>query len=197
MRINKLFVGSFLACCLASASTLAFSQAAPAQPPKPAIGSLQPPSKVYGKLLGGIEQEFVGAAEAMPEDKFDFAPPATAGEFKGVRSFADQIKHVTEANYYFFNTTGASEADLKTRGEAIAKLKTKAEIIQALKDSLTQAHAFVDSITPDNAFVYTATGTRGGMSALGIAHMMDHYGQMVVYLRMNGIVPPASRGGGM
>jgi uncharacterized damage-inducible protein DinB len=197
MRINRLFAGQLLGCCLilASASTFAHSQAA--APAKPAVGSVQPPSKVYGKLLGGIEQEFVGAAEAMPDDKFDFAPPASAGEFKGVRSFSDQIKHVTEANYYFFNTTGASEADLKTKGEAIAKLKTKAEIIQALKDSLTQAHAFVDSITPENAFVYTATGTRGGMSALGIAHMMDHYGQMVVYLRMNGIVPPASRGGGM
>lgn len=197
MRINKLFAGQLLACCcliLASASTLAHSQAMSA---KPAVGTPQPPSKVYGKLLGGIEAEFVGAAEAMPDDKFDFAPPASAGEFKGVRSFADQIKHVTEANYYFFNTTGASEADLKTKGEAIAKLKTKAEIVQALKDSLTQAHAFVDSITPENAFVTTATGTRGGMSALGIAHMMDHYGQMVVYLRMNGIVPPASRGGGM
>jgi uncharacterized damage-inducible protein DinB len=196
MRINKLVAGQFLGCCLilASASTFANSQAMTA---KPAVGTPQPPSKVYGKLLSNIEGEFVGAAEAMPDDKFNFAPPASAGEFKGVRSFSDQIKHVTDANYYFFNTTGASEADLKAKGEAIEKLKTKAEIIQALKDSLTQAHAFVDSITPENAFVYTATGTRGGMSALGIAHMMDHYGQMVVYLRMNGIVPPASRGGGM
>jgi hypothetical protein len=43
----------------------------------------------------------------------------------------------------------------------------------------------------------TEHGTRGGMASFGLAHMMDHYGQMVVYLRMNGIVPPASRGGGM
>ena len=49
-----------------------------------------------------LEGEFVGAAEAMPEDKFDFAPPATAGDFKGVRTFSEQVKHVTEANYYFF-----------------------------------------------------------------------------------------------
>ena len=183
---------------LTSASTLAFSQAA-ATPPqaRPAVGSVLPPSKVYGKLLSGVEQEFVSAAEAMPDDKFDFAPPATSGEFKGVRTFAQQIKHVAETNYEIFNTTGASEADLKTKGESIEKLKTKAEIIQALKDSLTQAHAFVDAITPENIFVLTPNGTRGGMSSLGIAHMMDHYGQMVVYLRMNGIVPPASRGGGM
>jgi uncharacterized damage-inducible protein DinB len=52
----------------------------------------------------------------------------------------------------------------------------------------------VDSITTDNAFVQTANGTRAGMASYGMAHMMDHYGQMVEYLRMNGIVPPASRG---
>ena len=75
------------------------------------------------------------------------------------------------------------------------KLKTKAEIVKALKDSFAQAHAYVDSITPENAFVNTSMGTRAGKAAFGMAHLMDHYGQMVVYLRMNGIVPPASRGG--
>ena len=87
-----------------------------------------------------------------------------------------------------------SEADVKTKDETIDKLTTKADIVQALKDSFKQAHAYVDGITPENAFVMTANGTRGGMAAFGIAHLMDHYGQMVVYLRMNGIVPPASRG---
>jgi uncharacterized damage-inducible protein DinB len=152
------------------------------------------PAETYGKLLSGIEQEFVSAAEAMPEDKYNFAPPETAGEFKGVRTFAQQVKHVTEANYYFFGG-GMSDADMKVKSDAIDKLTAKADILQALKDSLKQAHAYVDGITPENAFVMTANGTRGGMAAFGIAHMMDHYGQMVVYLRMNGIVPPASRGG--
>ena len=82
----------------------------------------------------------------------------------------------------------------KAKGDAIEKLTTKAEIVQALKDSLTQAHTYVDGITAENAFVMTDHGTRGGMASFGIAHMMDHYGQLVVYLRMNGIVPPASRG---
>jgi uncharacterized damage-inducible protein DinB len=178
---------------LASASTPVLSQAA--APAKPAVGSVQAPSAVYSRLLGIIEKEFVSAAEAMPEDKFDFAPQASAGDFKGVRSFGDQVKHVAESNYYFFNTTGATEDQLKPKSEAIMKLKTKAEIVQALKDSLTQAHAYVDGITAENAYVMTSTGTRAGMSSFGIAHMMDHYGQMVVYLRMNGIVPPASRQG--
>ena len=77
----------------------------------------------------------------------------------------------------------------------VEKLTTKAEIVQALKDSFIKAHAFVDGITPENAFVTMPNGnTRGGLAAFGLAHMMDHYGQLVVYLRMNGIVPPASRG---
>ena len=137
-----------------------------------------------------MEQEFVSAAEAMPEDKYDFAPPATAGDFKGVRTFGEQVSHVAEANTFFFHDPSKPMVD--NRAE-YAKLKTKAEIVKALKDSFTQAHVYCDAITPENAFVMTANGTRGGMAAFGIAHMMDHYGQMVVYLRMNGIVPPASR----
>ncbi len=190
MATRTRFTGSFLGCCLlVAASTFAFSQAA--APAKPAVGTPMPPSQTYGKLLSQVEQEFVSAAEAMPDDKFDFAP--TQGEFKGVRSFGSQVKHVAESNYYFFGGGTFSEADLKAKQDAIEKLTTKADILNALKDSLTQAHAYCDAITPENAFVTTANGTRGGMAAFGIAHMMDHYGQMVVYLRMNGIIPPASR----
>ena len=173
----------------------AFALAQEPAPAKPAVGTPQTPSAVYGKLLGLYEKEFVSAAEAMPEDKFNFSPPQ--GEFKGVRSFGEQVKHVTEANYYFFGGGKMTDAEMKAGKEAIDKLTTKAEIIDALKKSLAQAHTFVDGITPENAYVTTANGTRAGMAAFGIAHMMDHYGQMVVYLRMNGIVPPASRGNGM
>lgn len=180
----------FASCLLAAASTLVLAQAAPpAASAKPAAGTLMSPSQTYGKMLGGMEQEFVSAAEAMPEEKYDFAP--TQGEFKGVRTFGEQIKHVAEVNAYFFHDPGKPMVDNRAD---FAKLKTKAEIVKALKDSFVQAHAYVDSITPENAFVMTANGTRAGMAAFGIAHFMDHYGQIVVYLRMNGIVPPASRG---
>jgi uncharacterized damage-inducible protein DinB len=159
---------------------------------KPAVGTVMTPAATYGKLLSGMEKEFVDAAEAMPEDKFNFAP--SQGEFKGVRSFGDQVKHVAEANWYFFGGPTATEADAKAKHDSIEKLTSKADILKALKDSLAQAHTFIDGITPENAFVMTANGTRGGMAAFGIAHLMDHYGQLAVYLRMNGIVPPASRG---
>ncbi len=183
--------GSVMACCvLAVASTVAHSQAA--APAKPAVGTVMTPAATYGKLLGMLSKEFVDAVEAMPEDKFNFAP--TTGEFKGVRSFSAQVKHVASANWYFFGGSDMTDEKTKAKGDAIEKLTTKAEIVQALKDSLAQAHTYVDGISAENAFVMTEHGTRGGMASFGIAHMMDHYGQLVVYLRMNGIVPPASRG---
>jgi uncharacterized damage-inducible protein DinB len=191
MHRFTLLAGRVLVCCaLVTASTFALAQAA--APAKPAVGALIPPAQAYGKLLNTLESEFVSAAEAMPEDKYNFAPPVSAGEFKGVRSFGEQVKHVAQANAYFFHDPTKPLVD--TRAE-YDKLKTKAEIVKALKDSFAQAHAYVDSITPENAFVNTSMGTRAGQAAFGMAHLMDHYGQMVVYLRMNGIVPPASRGG--
>jgi uncharacterized damage-inducible protein DinB len=185
--------GCILACCLLSAtSSLVHAQAT--APATPAVGTPIPPAQTYGKVLSVMEQQFVSAAEAMPEDKFNFAPPASLGEFKGVRTFAQQIKHVAEANYYIFGGPEYTEAGAKAMSDSIEKLTTKADILKALKDSFAKAHAYVDTITPENAFVQTEHGTRAGMAAYGIAHVMDHYGQIVVYLRMNGIVPPASRG---
>jgi len=185
------FFPTTLACCclLAVSSTIVMAQA----PAAPAVGTKVAPAMVYGKLMSGMEKELVDAAETMPEDKYDFAP--TAGEFKGARTFGGQIKHIAEANYYFFGGPDFSEEQDKVMSASIEKLKTKAEIVKALKDSFVKAHAFVDGITAENAFVMTKNGTPGGMAAFGIAHFMDHYGQIVEYLRMNGIVPPASRGG--
>jgi uncharacterized damage-inducible protein DinB len=119
------------------------------------------------------------------------------GEFKGVRNFGSQVKHLAEANYEFFQgwtVPDATAVDPKT----IEALKTKDEIVKALKDSYAYAHAAIATITPDNAFLAIrgfpkATSTRVSMASFCIAHSMDHYGQMVEYLRMNGIIPPASR----
>ena len=182
-------------CIFASLPAALFAQGADNKPAKPAVGTAQPPTQIYGKLLSGMEKEFVDAAEAMPEDKYSFVP--TQGEFAKVRPFGDQVKHVAESNWYFFGGPDITEDQLKAKSDAIMKLTSKADIVQALKDSFKQAHSLVDGITAENAFVTTAHGTRAGMTSFGLAHMMDHYGQLVVYLRMNGIVPPASRGGNM
>jgi uncharacterized damage-inducible protein DinB len=152
----------------------------------------QPPSEVYGGMLKRLSEEVVGAAEAMPADKYDFAP--TAGKFDGVRTFGAQVQHVAEANYFFFSGFGLSGAPDDAKLKA---LKSKDELVQALKDSFAFAQKGMDTMTPQNAFMTVGSGkmqmTRAGWATLTLAHSMDHYGQMVEYLRMNGIVPPASQ----
>jgi DinB superfamily len=187
-RFHRIARISFAVALLCAAPGLAFAQMS--TPMKPAVGTPVAPAEVYGKVLDNIEQEFVSAAEAMPEDKYNFAP--TQGEFKGVRTFAEQVKHVTEANLYYFHDPAQPLTDIRP---GIEKLTTKAEIVAALKDSFAQAHAYVNALTPGNAFVATANGTRAGNALIGLEHAMDHYGQMVEYLRMNGIIPPASQAG--
>jgi uncharacterized damage-inducible protein DinB len=154
----------------------------------------QPPSEVYGGMLKLLSSEVIAAAEAMPAEKYDFAP--TAGKFDGVRTFGAQVQHLAEANYYFFSSFGLSGAPDDAKLKA---LKGKDELVQALKESFAFAQKGVDTITPQNAFLTIGTGpagmklTRAGAATFCIAHSMDHYGQMVEYLRMNGIVPPASQ----
>jgi len=161
-------------------------------PPAPAAdgGAQTSPAQVYGKLFSGQQEEVVAAAEAMPADKYNFAP--TNGTFQGVRTFAQQVTHIASSQYYFFSGFG-----VKPSGDpdAIDKLTSKDEIVKALKDSYAFALQAVETITPENAFKQFGEhkNTRAGMAAMGLAHTNDHYGQMVVYLRMNGIIPPASR----
>jgi uncharacterized damage-inducible protein DinB len=181
----RLFLFVLLGCCLMTPAMRVQAQ-----------GTQAAPADVYNHLMSGMEKEVVGAADAMPADKFNFAP--TQGEFKGVRTFGSQVKHLAEANYGFFegwNIPGAVKDD------DIEKLTSKDDIVKALRDSYVYAHKAIDTINAGNAFTEMGTGqrksTRAGTAAFCIAHSMDHYGQMVVYLRMNGIVPPASRKGGM
>jgi hypothetical protein len=147
MRAPSCFATPLLAgCLLAAASSLALAQAAASA--KPAVGTAIPPAQIYGKILASLETNFVSAAEAMPEDKYDFAPPVTAGEFKGVRTFGGEVKHVAQANAFFFHDPNAPLVDTRADYD---KLKTKAEIVKALKDSFAMAHAYVDAITPEKA----------------------------------------------
>jgi len=103
--------GRLLCCCtlLTAFSAFALSQAAaPAKPAMKPSPTAKPgvvhitPADGYGKLLSLVEGEFLSAAEAMPEDKFNFAPPAGSGNFDGVRTFGQQVKHVAGSNYFFF-----------------------------------------------------------------------------------------------
>jgi uncharacterized damage-inducible protein DinB len=142
-----------------------------------------------------IERQFVSLADAMPADRWTFAPKD--GEFKGVRTFAEQVKHVACANFGFCNQVEHKEppANCETGGPSPAR--TKDELMQYLRESFAYATQVMRRLTPANAMdpvegPYGGKTTRLGVSTLSVWHATDHYGQLVVYLRMNGIVPPAS-----
>jgi len=159
------------------------------------------PKTITQILDGGvktIESELVPAAEAMPEDKFGFAP--TNGEFKGVRTFAQQVKHVAAVNYMVGAAILGEKPPIELGGEnGPDSIKSKADIVKFAKDSFAYAHKAVATITSENATgqIKSPFGdgqvTRLGMANVFAWHGFDHYGQMVEYLRMNGIIPPASR----
>lgn len=188
MRSAKLLFGVLLVfgCCVLSVAQM--------QSPPPA----KTPGDASNYLLGIVESEFVSAADAMPEDKYSFAP--STGEFKGVRTFAQQVKHVAAVNYVFGSTILGEKPPVDTGGESGPdSIKTKAEIMKFLKDSFAYLHKAELFISNANQLEQLSLfdgqfkAARLSIGAFACAHPMDHYGQMVVYLRMNGIVPPASR----
>src|SRR5215475_12048446 len=184
MRSTKLLFGVLLVlgCCALSVAQM--------QSP--------PAAKTPGDALIAIisigEKEFTSAAEAMPEDKYSFAP--TNGEFKGVRTFAQQVKHVAAVNYVFGSVIIGEKMPVEGGENGPDSVKTKAEILKFLNDSFAYLHKALASITDKNGLeqveLFGMKAARLSVGAFSTAHPMDHYGQMAVYLRMNGIVPPAS-----
>ena len=155
-------------------------------------------TQVLDATVSNLEHEFVPAAEAMPEDRFGFVP--SNGEFKGARTYGDQIKHVAAVNYIFGAAILGEKVPVDVGDESgPAALKTKDEIMKYLKDSFDYVHRAVKTVNDKNLveLVKSPFGegkvTRLGLATSVSAHGFDHYGQMVEYLRMNGIIPPASR----
>jgi uncharacterized damage-inducible protein DinB len=150
-----------------------------------------------------VEKEVVEVAEAMPEDKFDFSPEKlnlSGSDYKGVRTFAEQLKHIAAANYLIWSPiTGEKPPDNVNDGKGPDNMKAKADIIKYLKDSFAFGHKAVATLNDSN-LVQPITSSRGSpttrlfLATFAPAHCFDHYGQIIEYLRMNGIVPPASRG---
>ena len=193
-----------------SVGAIAQKPAAPAASPatqaQPPSAPATPPTfnTVIDREISIIEKEFVDAAEAMPEDKYGFTPVSLniqSSDYKGVRTFAEEVKHVATANYGFWGTiTGDPMLPGTTGPNGPDSIKSKAEIVKYLKDSFAIGHKAAGMLTPDNIlgtvkipFIPNPV-PRLFVSTFAVAHAFDHYGQMVEYLRMNGIVPPASRG---
>ena len=195
-----------LTAALSLVAVSAYSQSAKSSPAAgPSASPSTPPTiaSAIDREISVVEKEVVEAAEAMPEDKFDFSPEKLnlfGSEYKGVRTFAQQVKHVAASNYLIWSPiTGEKPPDTVNDGKGPDNMKAKAEIIKYLKDSFAFGHKVVATLTSSNLVEPITSGsgrptTRLFLATFAPAHCFDHYGQMVEYLRMNGIVPPASRG---
>ena len=196
MRLRYLCAAVILSGCTLVGSAQTGSTSA-----KVAPGTQMSPVQAEDELLNLFEQEFMGVAKAMPADKYSFSPagaafaPSQGAKYEGVRTFAQEVSHVTLANYYFASTILGEKPPIDRK--AIDALSSKDALLKAAAGSFEYAHKAIASITPENA--YTAINgvdglhTRAVIASFVAAHGYDHYGQMVEYLRMNGIVPPGSK----
>jgi uncharacterized damage-inducible protein DinB len=184
-----------VAVCIAQTSTNSATNAKP--PQRSFVGDV--PGTIadsVAETLKFAEGNFLGVAQAMPENKYDYIP--TSGKFDDVRSFGEQVKHVACAQFAFFNEFEGKKPpdDCEKGGHDPAK--TKAELIKYLKDSFDYSNRVIASLAANNALDridgrYAGPNTKLGISVVSVWHVTDHYGQLVEYLRMNGIVPPTTQ----
>jgi uncharacterized damage-inducible protein DinB len=200
--MKQLQTSLLLVLSLAVAS--AYAQATKSPPAAGASASTPPTiASAIDREISLVEKEVVEVAEAMPEDKFDFSPEKLnlpGSNYKGVRTFGEQLKHIAASNYLIWSPiTGEKPPDTVNDGKGPDNMKAKAEIIKYLKDSFAFGHKSVATLNSANLVQPITSGsgrptTRLFLATFAAAHCFDHYGQMIEYLRMNGIVPPASRG---
>ena len=195
-----------LTAALLLAAASAYTQGAKSSPAAGASASPSTPPTIASAIdreITIVEKELIDAAEAMPEDKFDFSPEKLnlpGSDYKGVRTFGQQLKHVAASNYLIWSPiTGEKPPDTVNDGKGPDNMKAKAEIIKFLKDSFAFGHKAVATLNDSNLVQPITRNnmpptTRLFLATFAPAHAFDHYGQIVEYLRMNGIVPPASRG---
>ncbi len=155
-------------------------------------------ARIFDNQLRNVESEIVSLVEAMPADKIDFTP--SGGEFKGVRTFAEQAKHASAVLYIVAAAAKGEKPPVETGGEAgPATVKSKEDVVKFMKEAFAYAHTATGALTPENLtdMVPSPFGqgqmAKGALMTIAVSHTFDHYGQMVVYARMNKIVPPASR----
>jgi len=175
------------------------------QPTAAELSKNETPGKAIMRTFLNQEYEFRLAAEAMPEEKWSYRP--AAGLFKSekpgfgpaeVRTFAEQVKHVACANFAFSaELDGTKPPDECDKGGS-SPAKTHVELLNYLRDSFASLNKSLSAITAKNMYdpiegLYAGPNTRLGLAGICVWHVADHYGQIVIYLRENGIVPPASR----
>jgi hypothetical protein len=179
----------------ASTLPISVSAQAPATPaPDSASGLI-----ALTQTVTRFENNIMSLAEAMPADKYDFAPskdifkPGSPAEFATVHTFAQQVTHLCALPYRVFAPFGV-KPETEVDPKSFDSLKSKDEIVKALKASFDYQNKVIASFTPEN--VMTPVGPRNSTRIASLVLVLgddgDHYGQMVEYGRMNGVIPPAT-----
>ncbi|MEZ5316404.1 MAG: DinB family protein [Vicinamibacterales bacterium] len=169
---------------LAGAAALAATATPRAQAPDPTIASIK-------LVYDGLKDDIVKSAAMVPEDKYGYQPTPE------VRTFGRLFGHIANAGASFCAAATGMKSPIAGDAET---LETKAELQKAVADMFAFCdHAFM-MITPANAnetvTLFGQTHSRLGVLAFNNAHLYEHYGNLVTYLRLNGMVPPSSQGGG-
>ena len=196
--MNRIAAGWLLACCGLVPVRVAIAQ----RPTGMAMldSSTLKDQHALQIFLKVVEESIVSAAQAMPADKYGFAP--TDGEFRGVRTFGRQVKHLAATNYILAAAALGQDPPVDAGDEAGPDaVRTKDEVLSYLKGSFAALGKAIAAIGDHAIAVRTSpisplqggSATRLALTVEALIHSFDHYGQMVVYLRLNGVVPPASR----
>jgi hypothetical protein len=155
------------------------------------------PADALNAMLTGPENQMMLLVKAMPAEKYGFAPsaaifvPSQKTDYAGVRTFGALVVHVAQANYFMGAKLGGMKLDVDLA--SLAGLKDKDQIVTALAASFAYVHKAMGTITVENAFQSLGGPmTRATLAGGNVAHTSDEYGQMVEYLRMNGVTPPPS-----
>jgi uncharacterized damage-inducible protein DinB len=136
---------------------------------------------------GQVKSWVLRSAEKMPEENYTFKPADT------VRSFGQMVGHVADAQYLFCSAVLGE----KNPAPGIEKSKTaKSDLVAALQQSFAYCDKAYDGMTdaaaPQLIKFFGSEVPRHGVLSTNVAHMAEHYGNLVTYMRIKGIVPPSS-----
>lgn len=183
MKITRRFLRTLVICLLAPAA-VALAQ----ETPKAAVAPPENPLSANNKFIyGAVKKILLRSAEMVPEENYGFKPT------DAVRSFGQIVAHVADSQYIFCSVALGE----KNPAPNVEKTKTsKVDLIAALKDAFAYCDKAYDGMT-DASATQTVKFMRGDTPKLGVLtvnnmHTMEHYGNLITYMRLKNIVPPSS-----
>jgi uncharacterized damage-inducible protein DinB len=175
-----------MAACASAAVVACAQEGAPAAQ-APATAPANPISASEKGIYSYVSREVVAAAEKMPEENYSFKPTPE------VRSFGQIVGHIADSQYYFCATATGEQPQMKN----IEKTKTsKADLVAALKEAVAYCQTAYAGMTDTQGAQMTKMMNfdmaKLSVLSLNAAHMNEHYGNLVTYMRLKGLVPPSS-----